>query len=113
MDTVSLTIDDAFQKTTKELNEAMILFDKWLSQTPGGPTSDFVTFRSMKQNIKLLRLKKNELVDMKNNYQNTLMFQSVRPPETLVKISKPRTGQVADNRVPRLGQKGGNKISLG
>lgn len=118
MEGYSLTADDAIKKTSDELNRAMVALDRWLAQTPGGPTSDFETFRLMKQNIKLLRLKRNELIDMKNDYQNTLTFQSLPPRENVSPpeiFSKPRgITTPLDERVGnKLGRRGANKVSYG
>ena len=63
METVCLTTTEALKKNSSELNQSMVELDRWLAQNSGGPSTDFASFRQMKQNIKLLRLKRNELIE--------------------------------------------------
>lgn len=111
---VSLTADDAIQKTQMQLNEAMIAFDRWVSQNPLLTNPSNVVYRTQRQNIKLLRLRLRELEQLKNEYQNRLVLLTATEP-TIVDSNIPKhftrsrndkTPVVGNNGTPmRLGRK--------
>jgi hypothetical protein len=115
---VSLTAQEALQKTQRRLNEAMIDFDRWVSSNPNMAVPTNVEYRIKQQNIKLLRLKMKELEQMKNDYSNTLMVLYTSPkqgnPNVPTRFTKSRTGSVTTGiHCNKLGKLTGNKVSLG
>ena len=50
-----MNIDNLIDWTRSQLNKAMNDFDNWLVQNPDGVTTDNITFRARRQEIKLLK----------------------------------------------------------
>jgi len=116
--TVSLTAEEALQKTQAELNSAMIEFDRWISSSPGEAVASNVEYRVKQQQIKLLRLRMRELEQMRDDFANTLMILSssgngYTDPDTPCAFTKKRTGQITYGRnVNKLGARNCNKVAL-
>lgn len=114
MDNIFLNIDDAIVSVDTQYKVAMSKFDRWASQNPEKLDPLNQEFRNIKQEIKLLRLKKKELCDMKSNYQNTLfVLQSVEEPNvTTTATKRSRNGSVQQSGISnKLGFKRSNQIS--
>ena len=113
MDNIFLNIDDAINHVDTQYRVAMSNFDKWASQNPEKLDPINQEFRKIKQEIKLLRLKKKELCDMKSNYQNTLfVLQSVEESGNVNITKRGRNGGVQQNGINnKLGFKRSNQIS--
>lgn len=79
MGKIALTADEALYNVQKELNDAMVDFDRWISMNPIMTAKDNVEYRMKQQNIKLLKLKVREIAQLKEEYQNTLMILSATP----------------------------------
>lgn len=77
--TYSLTADEALAQTQAELNTALNDFDRWLSANPALANQSQSEYRLRQQEIKRLKLKMNEIKELKNDYQNTLMVLSSTP----------------------------------
>jgi|SRR6478609_7855434 len=77
--TVALTADQELAKVQNKLNDAMVDFDRWISQNPVSANKDDIEYRLKQQNIKLLKLKIKEISELKEDYQNTLMILSSTP----------------------------------
>jgi hypothetical protein len=114
---ISLTADDAIRNTQNQLNIAMSDFDRWVSTNPLLANSNNVEYRIQQQNIKVLKLKMKEIMEMKEEFQNTLMILSSNP-EAYVDPNVPNTftRSKADN-VPigvtttKVAEKRGNRVS--
>ena len=108
-----LDIDDAISKVQNDLNIALALFDRWLSQNPSLAHPGNADLKAQKQNIKRLRLRLDELRDMKKKYQNTFVYKAVAPPQVIEPPVKTRT-DVVDRRVGnRLGTRTRIRVSRG
>lgn len=113
---VSLDADEAITKTSKDYNAAMIRFQRWVSENPGKSDSFDEEFLLLKQEIKLLRVRLNELREMKDNYQNTLLMAPRYNENFIVnnEIIKSRDNVVSTGeRGSKLGNRNINKLSVG
>ena len=117
MENISLNSDDAIVKKTAELNLAMVAFDRWVNQNPTKTNMTNDEFRQMKQNIKLIRLRIRELVDMRDEFQNMLHVANYSTDLFSIdkeQFSKPRNTPVLENRQSnKLGTRAANKLSKG
>jgi len=102
---VSLTADDALEAAQTQLNAAMSEFDRWVSQNPNLATRDNTEFRLKQQNIKLLRLKLNEIRALREDYQNTLMILSANIGD-YIDPNIPTAFTKQNNSDPKLSQRG-------
>lgn len=108
-----LDIDDAIVKVQNDLNVALALFDRWLSQNPSLAHPSNPDLKAQKQNVKRLRLRLDELRDMKIKYQNTFVYKAVPTPTVIEPPVKTRN-EVADRRVGnRLGTRTRIRVSRG
>jgi hypothetical protein len=114
---VSLTYEEALEKTQQELNFSMIEFDRWVSANPGLALSNNIEYRLKQQNIKLLRLRIRELEEMRDKFVNTqkltpLMTTNQINSDVPLKFTKSRTGRITtDRNVNKLGKRVGNEVS--
>ena len=118
IDKMSLTAEESLQICTKKLNAANIAFDQWVSQNPTRLNSTDPEFRNLKQNVKLLKLERNEIIELKEAFQNTLF--SVPNPvhdETLESYgytkSRNSNTTILTKPINKLGSRQNNKISRG
>jgi hypothetical protein len=110
---IFLTSNDALKKIESDLKEEMAKYDRWASENPHKIIAGNQDFKTVKQKIKLLQLKRKELIDLHNNYQNTLMVSwNHHHQQTEPSYSKPRGVQVVSTkRQNMLGERRSNKIS--
>ena len=108
----SLTIDEAISKVTNELNNAVGVFDKWLSKNATKMNNDDPDYKNMKQNIKLLRLHQKECIDMKSKESPLLQvhfFNEHFPQFSKTRLIEPVQDKIMTNYP--LGLRRGNKVS--
>ncbi len=113
----SLTVDEAIQKATNKLNNAMVKFDRWATQNPQSLIPTNVDFMLQKNEIKMMRLEINELKEMKRTYQNTLLM-AARPDEADYvedeNFTKSRNTEVFEAKPTiKIGTRKGIKVSKG
>ena len=111
----SLTIEHALEKARSELNVLLVSFDRWATLNPQMLNPENAEFRLYKHQVKVMRLKINELQEMKDAYNNTVVM--VSKPEFLedeVEFSKSRNSDVfTANLTMKVGGKKGNRVSKG
>lgn len=117
---MSLTADEALQICATKLNAANIAFDQWVSQNPTRLNSTDPEFRYLKQKVKLLNLERNEIIELREEFQNTLfsapapnLNAQVETVENKNYTKSRNTAATFAKPINKLGSRKNNKLSDG
>ena len=72
------TSEDALRECTAALNQAMIDLNAFLSTNPTRSKPTDPEFRALKQRIKVLRLRQNEINEIRSNYLSDAMSRGLK-----------------------------------
>src|SRR5947209_4023383 len=102
-----ISYDEAISAISQEYNDVMSKYDRWISANPDKLVETNVDYREMKQMLKILRMRKNELIAKKDEYINTLRFTASEQVLTPIQFSKKPSDSIVldDKKVMKIGQK--------
>lgn len=82
--------DDMIAEVRETIRQKMVDFDRWLTENPQAVQDQDMTFRARKHELKLLKLRLNELLQLQERYiQDSVFFGGAeKAPEP--QLSNPR-----------------------